>query len=251
MRRIIFSSLILVTVILVLAAIFGWLPSTVRDGAHKMTPYINLIVFSIIVFGIALWTWCMRSWVESDPDPFFLNLTFFAFAGQCIRTSEFFHDGNVIQDGYLSNILLILLLFGALVVVFQVNVMRAHMRETKEYYIELLQKYRKDGCSDPEIEHWAGVLLRITGTDFSPGIYGWLKGLLAVFPTEPRAKSRVDAHSILPGTSFRKSPPDDEGLTAGLMAVPSERRYTLWHLYWGTCVVSWIIFAVAIWFSQK
>jgi hypothetical protein len=245
MRRNLLSLLILIIIVLGLIVVYRWFPDTVRDGVHTITPYTSPFAFSLVILVIALFTWFMRTLVESDPDPFFLNLTFFAFAGQCIRTGEFFGDGNR------SIFLLILFLIALLAVGFQVFVLKAHMHTTLKHYKELLTKYRKDGCSDHDIEHWASVLLHITGTDFSPGIYRWLKWLPEVFPSEPRAKSRMDAFSILPETDFQKAPSDETGLTAGLMAVPSEKREALWRLYWVTCVVSWGIFVVAILISQE
>jgi hypothetical protein len=209
---------------------------------HPLAPFL----FAVVVFGIALFTWLMRTLVDSDPDPFFLNLTFFAFAGLCIRAFEFVLTANK-SNGFLD----LSWYAGGLVVLLHVFVLKAHMRTTMRHYSQLLTKYRKVGCSDPDIEHWANVLLQITGTDFAPGSYGWLKWLLNVFPSEPREKSRRDAFSILPNTHFRKEPLDSPGLTVDSMAVPVDKRIMLWHWYWITCAASWLIFVVVIWMSQE
>jgi len=216
-----------------------------REWIRAITPYVRPFAFSLVVLGIALFTWLMRTLVESDPDPFFLNLTFFAFAGQCIRTGEFMLNKN--RGPGRSNLLLFLLVFALLMVVCHVFVLKAHMRTTMNHYQELLTQNRKGNCSDHDIEHWSSVLLHVTGTDFFPGSYRWLK----VFPLEPRAKSRIDGFSILPETHFRKAPSDANGFTPESLAVPLEEREWLWHLYWITCLCLWVSFVTAIWMSHR
>jgi hypothetical protein len=125
------------------------------------------IWFFLAVFGIAMLLWFLRTLVESDPDPFFLNFTFFAFAGQCIRTSELLETGRIqpVHGG--------LLLGAAIIVAVQVFVMKKHKRITMEHYKTELKSRKTDGCSEREIDHWASVLLQITGVDFHPGGYAW------------------------------------------------------------------------------
>ena len=48
----------------------------------------NSTGFVIGVFLIAIGCWWLRLRIESNPDPLWLNLTFFAFAGQFIRFAE-------------------------------------------------------------------------------------------------------------------------------------------------------------------
>lgn len=213
--------------------------------ARATLPSIAPLLFALVLLGIAVFTWFMRALVESDPDPFFLNLTCFAFAGLCIRTGEFMFDGNR------GNGLLVLALLSALVVFVHVFVLKAHMHTTVAHYQKLLEQYRRDGCENAAIEHWARLLLHVTGTDFAPGVYNWLRWIPIVFPLEPREKSRRDAFSLLPDAQFRKAPRDENGLSARLMEVPASERTTLWRLYWITCVVLWIIFLVVILLSQK
>ena len=147
----------------------------------------NIWFFSAVL-GIAILLWFLRTFVESDPDPFFLNFTFFAFAGQCIRTSELLHTKHLqpLHGG--------LLLGASIFVAVQVFVMKKHKRITLEHYKFMLKQAKTDGCPEREIDHWAGVLLRITGVDFHPGGYAWWASL---FDTEPREDRREQAFSIL------------------------------------------------------
>jgi hypothetical protein len=238
----------LLILLLVLLPIVGHIlfPNAVRHVIRAIIPSLAPFLFAVVLFVIALLTWLMRTLVESDPDPFFLNLTFFAFAGLCIRGFEFVlggHKGN----GFLD----LSWLVGVFVVLLHIVVLKAHMRTTMRHYQKLLTKHRKISCSDPDIEHWANVLLQITGTDFAPGSYRWLEWLLNVFPSEPRERSRRDAFFTLPDTHFRKEPLDTPGLTVDSMAVPPDKRTMLWHWYWITCAASWLIFVVVIWMSQE
>jgi hypothetical protein len=212
----------------------------VKVEGVAISPYIDPFAFIIAVFMVAMCTWIMRSFVESDPDPLCLNLTFFAFAGQWIRTNE------IIDNGNLSRPIFFLLVIGFLIVLFQVIVLKAHMRTTREHYEDVLMNYKTDECSDHEIEHWAAALLRITGTDFSPGSY---KLLAVLFDSEPRRKSRKQAFSILPSTHFRLASPD--GLTADSLTVPLKQRKMLWRCYLGSCLVSWVIFIMAMIISHR
>ena len=188
------------------------------------------------VLIIAFLIWMMRTWVESDPDPFFLNLTFFAFAGQCIRTSEF------IREGRSSAQLLFLLLCGSVMLVVQVLVMRAHMKTTLKYYKTVLTQNKADGCSEQVIEYWANMLLQITGVDFAPGHYNWL----IVFNTEPREKRRMDAFAILPEGYFQRT-----RFTPQSLIIPTDERKLLWNVYMGICLISWVVFVLAIISSAK
>ncbi|HKP03384.1 MAG TPA: hypothetical protein VJU77_08505 [Chthoniobacterales bacterium] len=245
MRRISLILLLLLAVLLGLFVALRWFPDTVRNAAPTFSLLTNVFAFSSVVFAIALLSWIMRTLVESDPDPFLLNLTFFAFAGQSIRTIEFIYNGHT------NGFLLFLGLIAVGIVGCQALILRAHMHTTKTHYKALLAEYKKTSCSDHEIEHWASVVLQITGTDFSPGNYFGFKGLEKVFPSGPRAKSRMDALSILPETDFRKAGPSGSGLTAELLVVPAEDRVTLWCLYRRACAAAWIVFMIAILISQK
>ncbi|HET9285778.1 MAG TPA: hypothetical protein VFR24_27825 [Candidatus Angelobacter sp.] len=190
----------------------------------------------LAVLGIAFIVWMMRTAVESDPDPFFLNLTFFAFAGQCIRT------GESVKDGKLDVQLVYLLVIGFATLFGQVLVMKAHMKTTLKYYKGLLDLHKSDGCQKQEIHYWADRLLEITGVDFAPGNYSWL----ILFNTEPREKRRLDAFSILPESDFKTTQFSPQSLI-----VPLDKRKLLWSMYRWICLISWIIFIVAIIFSAK
>lgn len=199
----------------------------------------NVLAFIIAILIIAITTWIMRGLVESDPDPFLLNLTFFAFAGQCIRTSE------LIRDGAFNGLLALLLLFAFLVVLSQVVIMRAHMKTTLMHYKGLLAKYKTESCIESEIDHWADALLQITGVDFSPGLYRWL----AIAFAEPREKSRKNAFSILPGSRFQVAPASD--FRAESLIVPVSERRPLWYFYLATCLAAWGIFILAMILSTR
>src|SRR6185503_7012646 len=49
---------------------------------------INSIGFVVGVFIIAIGCWWLRCRIQSNPEPFWLSLTFFAFAGQFTRFAE-------------------------------------------------------------------------------------------------------------------------------------------------------------------
>src|SRR5262249_6268129 len=106
---------------------------------------------------IAMLTWTMRSLVESSPDPFILNLTFFAFVAQCVRSFEFILDAKSIR------VLWVLFLSALLVLALQVIVIRNHRQKTSDHYKVLLTKYKTNASTKADIDHWAGALLQITG----------------------------------------------------------------------------------------
>ncbi len=193
------------------------------------------IWFFLAVLGIATALWFLRTLVESDPDPFFLNFTFFAFAGQCIRTSELLDTGRLrpVHGG--------LLLGSFIIVAVQVFVMKKHKRLTFEHYRFTLKAKKNDGCSDRELDHWANVLLRITGVDFHPGGYAWWASL---FDTEPREERREQAFSILPDSHFQLR---SENVEANVLMLPdSSERRRYWWSYVGCCIVAWMLFGAAV-----
>jgi len=195
------------------------------------------IAFIAAVLIIAILTWVLRTLVESDPDPFFLNLTFFAYVGQCIKTSE------LIRAGCVQRSIIYLILLATFTVLIQVMILRTQKRATLAHYKKLLSESKTDKCSDNEIEHWAVSLLHVSGIDFHPGYYKWLKLIAFVF-TEPREKSREDALSILPGGHFN-------GLTPGQLIVGDEPRMKLWYWYLGICLLSWLLFVVEVIVASK
>jgi len=59
-----------------------------------MSAVIGSGVLIVSVLLIAFFSWLIRSIAESDYEPFLVHLTFFAFAGQLIRTAELSKEGN-------------------------------------------------------------------------------------------------------------------------------------------------------------
>lgn len=198
------------------------------------------ILLLTVIFGIALFIWAVRTLIETDPDPFFLYLTFFAFAGQCTRTAEVFRTEDT------TRLHGVLFLIGLGVIMSQVFVMRGHRMLTSAHYKELLTHSNTDHLEN-EVDRWVAVLLRITRVDLYPGGYKWLPAF--VFKTEPREQSRKDAVWVLPGERFQKS---ETGLTPASLEVPeSGDRRRLWSLYVGLAVVAWLCFAGAVLISPS
>lgn len=205
---------------------------------HLFPPDIDLFIFSILV--IAIITWILRTLVESDPDPFLLNITFFAFVGQAIRTGELAHEGNV------RGTIIFLMLVALGLVLIQVMVLRAQKTATLEHYKALLDQYKTNSCLDDQIDHWANALLQISGIDFDPKYSSRLEVVVIIFTAEARAKSRREAFSILPSSHFRVTEFDAEHLL-----VPQDRRRKLWRWYLGTCFFSWVCFVGTMIMSTK
>ena len=188
--------------------------------------------FVIGVIGIALLAWLVRSFAESEPDPFLLNFTFFAFAGQCILTVELIREGNP------RGIVLGLDLLAVILVIVQILIFQAQTSRTLEHYKDILEKNNIGGCSPDEMERWAAALVRITGVDFYPEFYRILsKGL------GPRDKQRKQAVSILPRDKFKC---DEGGVTSATLTIPAQERKVLWRLYAGICILSWAVFVACI-----
>lgn len=188
--------------------------------------------FVVGVFGIALLAWLVRSLAESEPDPFLLNFTFFAFAGQCVLTGELIHDGT------LKGAVIGLDLAASILVIIQVLIFKQQVSRTLEHYEDVLERNNIGGCSPDEIERWAAVLVRITGVDFYPEFYTRISRGLG-----PRDKRRRQAVLILPRDKFRDG---GGGVTPATLTVPPEERQALWRLYAGTCILSWVIFILCI-----
>ena len=193
--------------------------------------------FIIAVFIIAVVIWGLRSIFESEPDPFLLNLTFFAFAGQAILTAE------LVREGRQSVALIPLILPALFFLLLQIWIIRKQVDRTLEHYINLLkEKLLKkdviDTCGEEWLERWANLMVRITGVDFYPEFY-----LDKVKVGSPREKARKQAVSILPSDVFDLS---EDGITSRkLMLAPNDRR-RLWRTYVIVCVASWLIFILCI-----
>lgn len=178
---------------------------------------------------IAIFAWVVRSMVESYPDRFLLNLTLFAFAGQCILTAGLARAGNAIVFP--------LLIVGVVLLVLQILIIRAQQKVTLQHYEKLLSINRFHNVTNDEIESWAAVLLQITGADFHPEVYKW-SGDIGL-----RWEKRSQAISILPKNHFDCG---ESGVTAHALIVPPEYRRALWRLYVGVCFLSFAVFIVCI-----
>jgi len=204
------------------------------DRELEMIAYIDSMWYIAAVLGIALFAWAVRSFVESNPDSFLLNFTFFAFTGQCVFAAQMLREGNSIR------VMLGPLVFGLTLVLLQIVIFRAQARKTLEHYRRVLEKTKVPNLSPAEVERWATMLLRATGVDFYPEFYLLMgKG----FDRGPRAKRRNEAISILPHDQFRCGP---NGLTTDDLLVPPEERKWLWRSYALTCVSAWVIFITSI-----
>lgn len=217
-----------------------------------MTLSVNSIGFIVGVFLIALGCWYLRTRIESNPEPFFLSLTFFAFAGQFIRFAEattLLIATQRVFPGYGK--MLILIACGCATVVAQAFVLKVHMQITTAHYTWLLNEHRKPGRNS-QVDRWANVLLRITDVDFFPGGYNWIKQF---FPTktEPKLRSRNLALLTLPSKEFRVSPDGTgDGINAKLLEVPPTRqRRFYWWSYVVLCALAWLWFLLAMMLSPQ
>jgi hypothetical protein len=199
-----------------------------------MTDYLYSGLFVGIVFCIALVAWLVRTIFESEPDPFLLNFTFFAFAGHCILTAELVRQGP--QD--ILVIVLVLLAPAIILLLLQTFTVRAQVDRTLEHYVKVLEEHTIGSRSSEEIERWAAVLLRITGVDFYPEFY-----LRFVKVGSPRDKRRRQAVSVLPSDKFTSG---RTGITSEALIVPSADRQFLWRCYTGICIFSWLVFIICI-----
>lgn len=193
------------------------------------------LLFFLSILVIAFILWAVRSLVESDPDPFFLNLTFFAFAGQLIRLTELIAENTVtrLHHG--------LLLAAVLVVGGQIWVSRQHKNITLDHYKDLLKRHAKKSCQDADIERWSGLLLQMTGVDFWPGGYKWMTRV-PLLQKEPRKKSREQGFLILPNNKFETS----QFSSVDLIVPEHKDRKTLWNCYVGFSFVAWILFGTTV-----
>jgi len=186
--------------------------------------------FIVSVLGIAFFSWLIRSFAESDYEPFLVHLTFFAFAGQLIRTGELIREHNPDMPLVLS-----LLLFAAIMVLLQNAVLRFQSARTLEHYKAVLFKY-SNKANSTDVEHWAPVLVRITGVDFYPEFYMKLNTGLG---SGPREKLRREGVSIVPGDLFNCG---ETSINSEALMVPPEGRRFLWRCYVLVCISSWVVF---------
>jgi membrane protein YqaA with SNARE-associated domain len=189
---------------------------------------LSSFLFVAVVFGIAVIVWGLRSVFESEPDPFLLNLTFFAFAGQAILTSE------LVREGKQGVALPTLLVPAIILLLLQIWIIRMQVDRTLDHYVKVLDDKKVAECSEDEIERWANLMVRITGVDFYPEFY-----LDKIKVGSPREKRRKQAVSILPKTKFDRG---EEGITPAKLVLKPHDRRRLWRGYVAACVVSWLVF---------
>jgi membrane protein YqaA with SNARE-associated domain len=198
-----------------------------------MTEFLNSSWFVVAVFGIGLLVWSVRSVAESEPDPFVLNFTFFAFAGQLVVTAELW-----VRQDKVNATVAGLALFGLLTVLVQILVFRDQIDKTTEHYKTLLQKYKPDKYNDAEIDKWAEVIVRITSVDFWPQLY---RGLGSSFSSGPRGRRRRQALMVLNDGGFKCG---EGGITADSLTVPEDERRWSWRFHAGLFLLSW---AILVW----
>lgn len=226
----------------------------------------NSTGFVIGVFLIALICWWLRSRIEFNPDPFWLSLTFFAFAGQFIRFAE--ATVRVISThqtfpGYGKMFPLVAV--GGVLAVAQTFVMNGHVQMTKRHYTKVLAPHLK---SESLRFLWTDVLLRVTNVDLHPGGYKWLRKMFP-YNEEPKERSRQLAFSALSregaisdgaatksledseATLLKSTITSTEPITADLLIVTDTwGRAAYWWSYVVLCVLSWALFLVSMTISQ-
>lgn len=96
-------------------------------------------IFGLLLVGLTVWY--IRARLESNPEPFFLSFTFFAFAGQFVRSAEWSAKpvfGGVIPPGL--GRLWILVGIGAVTAALQVVVMGVHFAMTRAHYRKSIEE---------------------------------------------------------------------------------------------------------------
>jgi membrane protein YqaA with SNARE-associated domain len=216
---------------------------------HPITAQIgNAAVYILAVLLIAIVVWAVRSKVESDPDPFFLNMTFFAFAGQSVLTADLYHVTRP------SGLIIFLNLLALGIVFVQLAVMKAQYSTTKEHYktrlsenlvgrAAILEQHDNEIPKQiqDDIEHWATILVRITGIDFYPQ---WYQNRLRFgVRGGPREERRRQAVSILPTDKFEVK---KDHITVNALEVEEDSRKWLWRGYVGVFALSWGLFIASV-----
>ena len=183
---------VLLLIIILLVITLSWIEN--QALASLWAHYKDVIALSGFVLVIALALWFLRSKMELQPDPFFLNVTFFAFAAQCIRTIEAWQTGRA--NGW------VWFFWGAALMLLglELAVISQHEKLTIMHYekqleranLEAVAKAEREGTEKRpwplgEINRWAKLMVKISGTDFLPGSL-WL--LASVFEEQPKEKSK-------------------------------------------------------------
>jgi hypothetical protein len=200
---------------------------------------VDSLQFFGAVLGIAFVAWLVRSIVESEPDPLLLNLTFFAFAGQCALTAELIDQAKSMND---IKRVLFLDVFAFLLVWVQVTVVKAHEWVTRERYKSILTD---NGVDANKIEPWSVALFRITGADLFPQFYQ--KYVAIRFLRNLPAQRRDQAVLILRELFKDKN----HNIDAEALKVNADDRKWLWRLYEVVCLLTWVLFFYCLYYSRK
>lgn len=233
-----FADLLGKTLRLVVIAYAGYytLARNTGTGLHDVTnmTLCDSLEFIGIVVAIAIFAWLVRSSIESEPDPLLLNLTFFAFAGQCVLSADLMGENKPID----LKLIWLLDLITFILVFIQVRIVMGHASTTIEHYERLLRDNKAD---ENKIGQWAEILFRITGADFYPQFYQkWFK--IRLLKNTP-GRRRKQAISILPGELFKENNHKIDG--EALLIEADERKWP-WRIYAGVCVMAWILFIVCL-----
>ena len=236
--------------IILLVIILGWIEN--QALASLWAHYKDVIALSGFVLVIALALWFLRSKkMELQPDPFFLNVTFFAFAAQCIRTIEAWQTGRA--NGWVwfwwGTALVLLGLELAVISQHEKLTIMRYEEQLERANLEAVAKAEHDGTEKKpwppgEINRWAKLMVKISGTDFLPGSL-WL--LASVFEEQPKEKSKREAVSILPNAEFIRT---SEYLTSRELTLPELDRKRFGSLYILFPALSWIVFILALFASR-
>jgi membrane protein YqaA with SNARE-associated domain len=212
-------------------------PTAIALNRSSIMEFIYSGLFIGIVFCIAVVAWLVRTIYEDEADPFLLNFTFFAFAGQCILTAELFREGP--QEVMIK--VAVFLVPAVILLLLQVFTIRLQVSKTVEHYAKVLDEHKIGDHSPSEIDGWASVLVRITGVDFFPEFY---QKYIKV--GSPREKRRKQAILVLPPDKFAK-----DGLKSEDLIVPPEDRQFLWRCYFFIFLFSWLVFIACIVFARR
>lgn len=184
------------------------------------------LVFVGVMLIIGVMAWLFRTVVEGEPDPFLLNLCFFAFAGQAVWVLEQALTGNESWPLY------VLFLVSVALLILEVLVYRRQVQKTREHYEEVLRGRLRAGVNEQIVGPWAEICLRITGVDFWPELY---KDLVPLFSNQgPRKRRRKQAIRVLPVNDFDLPSADD-------LEVNQDDRRWLWRSYALLSVGMWIL----------
>lgn len=197
--------------------------------------FCDSLEFIGVVVAIAIFAWLVRTSIESEPDPLLLNLTFFAFVGQCVLTSELLGENkpvHVIRLIWLLDLITFILVF------VQVRIVIAHGSTTIEHYEKLLRDNKAD---ENKSVQWAEMLFRITGADLFPQFYQ--KYFKIRFLKNTPGRRRKQAISILPRELFKGN---EHKIDEEALLIEADDRKWPWRIYAGVCVIAWILFIVCI-----